>query len=68
MGIPYSVHTSESFEVEVRPGKTIQFSKTNFEKDFGFILIKPDGKYKMLYGVHTDVDFMYLAKDYFGIE
>ena len=68
LGIPYSVHTPESFEVKVRPGKTIQFSKTNFENDFGFILIKPDGKYKILYGVHTDVDFMYLAKDYFGIE
>jgi hypothetical protein len=68
LGIAYSIHTSESFEVEVRPGKIIQFSKTNFDNDFGFILIKPDGKYKMLYGLHTDVDFMCLAKDYFGIQ
>ena len=68
LGIAHSFYADESFEVEVRPGKTIQFSKKDFNSDYGFILIKPDGNYKILYGVHTDVDFMYLAKDYFGIK
>jgi hypothetical protein len=67
LGIPYSFHGSKDFTVKVGLKPALKFTEEDLDDTLGFILFKPDGSYKILYGVHTDIDFIDCAKDYFGM-
>jgi hypothetical protein len=67
-GIPHSFHTAPDITVRTSTGKVLTFTREDLEGNVGFILVASDGTYRVLHGVHTDVDFITIAREYFGFK
>ena len=67
-GITHTFHNSLPFEIELSPDKRLVFGEELRKFDLGFVLIRPDGTFEVLEGVHTGADFSYLAAGFFGLE
>jgi hypothetical protein len=66
-GIPHSFHAAPDITVRAPAGKVLTFTGGDLGGTVGFVLIRPDGTYRVLRGVHTGVDFIMIAKEYFGL-
>jgi hypothetical protein len=66
----YSFHEKQEIRITTSLGRRVSFTRESFERnnDIGIILIKPDGNYKMIEGVRTDVDLSEEIMSYFGIK
>jgi hypothetical protein len=67
-GIPHSFHTAPDITVRTSTGKVLTFTREDLGETVGFVLIRPDGTYRVLRGVHTGVDFITIAREYFGFK
>ena len=61
--IDVSFHTNLPIELKLKSGQQINFNELKL--DLGFILIKPNGHFKVYYGVHPDIDIQELVKAFF---
>lgn len=68
--LSYSFHEKHDIDITTSPGRKVSFTDENFEgdNDIGIIFIRPDGEYKMIEGVWTDVDLLEEIRSYFGIK
>lgn len=64
--IVVSYHTKTPFELKLKSGQKLGFDTDDLELDLGFVLVKPNGQFKVYYGVHTDVNIKQLAKAFFA--
>ena len=67
-GITHSYHSSLPVLIERTQGSTVTFQNESLSKDLGTILLKQDGSYRILYGVHTGVDLIVEIKRFFSFE
>jgi hypothetical protein len=66
-GIPHSFHAAPDITVRTPAGRVLTFTGGDLGGTVGFVLIRPDGTYRVLRGVHTDVDFIGIAREFFGL-
>jgi hypothetical protein len=66
-GISHSFHAAPDITVRTPAGKVLTFMRDDLGETVGFVLIRPDGTYRVLRGVHTDVDFIGIAREFFGL-
>jgi hypothetical protein len=68
--LSYSFHEKQDIDITTSLGRQISFTSENFERpnDIGIIFIRPDGDYKIMEGVWTDVDLSEEIISYFGIK
>ena len=64
-GITHSYHSSLPVLIERTRENTVTFQNEGLSKDLGTILLKQDGSYRILYGVHTGVDLIVEIKRFF---
>ena len=66
-GISHSFHAAPDITVRTPAGKVLTFTGEDLGWTVGFALIRPDGTYRVLRGVHTGVDFIGIAREFFGL-
>jgi hypothetical protein len=68
--LSYSFNEEKRFIATASPKNRLMFRERDFEgdNDIGIIIIRPDGNYKMLRGVYTDMDLVLEIEDYLGGE
>ena len=66
-GVVVSYHDSLPLNVETAAGTWRLFSGSRPELDLGFVLLTPDGRHEIAYGVHTDADIMARANSFFKL-
>ena len=54
--------------MKLSSGQELSFDINDLELDLGFVLAKPNGQFKVYFGVHTDVDIQQLVKAFFAEE
>jgi hypothetical protein len=64
--IVVSYYSKAPFKLKLSSGQELEFDVNDMELDLGFVLVKPNGQFKVYYGVHTDVDIQQLVKDFFA--
>jgi hypothetical protein len=66
--LSYSFHETKEIVITTALGRKVSFTGENFEgrNDIGTIIIRPDGNYKMIRGVYTDVDLADEITSYLG--
>lgn len=66
--LSYSFNEDKEISITTSLGKKVSFTGEDFEdnNDIGVIIIRPDGSYKMIQGVWTDVDLILEITDYPG--
>ena len=63
--IVVSYHSKAPFKLELSSDHELKFDVDDLELDLGFVLAKPNGQFKVYYGVHTDADIQQLVKAFF---
>ena len=63
--IVVSFHSKAPFKMNLSSDQELVFDIDDLELDLGFVLAKPNGQFKVYYGVHTDVDIQQLVKAFF---
>ena len=61
-----SYHSKAPFKIKLSSDQKLKFHIDDLELDLGFVLAKPNGQFKVYYGVHTDVDIQQLVKAFFA--
>ena len=63
--IVVSYHSKAPFKLKLASCQELNIYIDDLELDLGFLLVKPNGQFKIYYGVHTDVDIQELVKSFF---
>jgi hypothetical protein len=66
-GFSFSYHSNAPISRNIEEDQSITIQKDQLKQELGIILFKKDGPYKILYGVHTDVDILMEIRDFFDI-
>ena len=64
--IVVSYDSKAPIELKLTSGQKLSFDIDDLELDLGFVLAKPNGQFKVYYGVHTDVGIQQIVKAFFA--
>ena len=67
-GISHALHATARFTIEAARGAPMTFTEDMLRPGPGTIMVKPNGAYRILHGVYTDVDLMSEIQVFLGIE